>query len=120
MKTEIQPIHKRIQVATEQALSNTRPHSLSDKRKSTLPTKLRQAQPTQKEGPNTTQNVVAKQNKKPHANKTTDDPIYMQREGRLPRLGLSQLLIRELRLFLVRSPGFEPGSSAWEADVLPN
>jgi hypothetical protein len=26
--------------------------------------------------------------------------------------------LSEKRRFLVRSPGFEPGSSAWEADVL--
>jgi hypothetical protein len=66
-------------------------------RKSTLPTKLRQAQPTQKEDPNATQNVVAKQNKKPHANKTTDDPIYIWGRGRHLRAkrASQQLLIVE-------------------------
>ena len=31
---------------------------------------------------------------------------------------LSEGSLSEKRKFLVRSPGFEPGSSAWEADVL--
>ena len=30
----------------------------------------------------------------------------------------NKLLNTTLAIFLMRSPGFEPGSSAWEADVL--
>ena len=33
-------------------------------------------------------------------------------------LSLCKGFLSEKRKFLVRSPGFEPGSSAWEADVL--